>query len=385
MLSRRGLPLLLALLLSTTAPSAARAAVIVGADLNRTPNATFTCASIPAGGWLMPGGGTSCTHFTTSAGLYSTAERAIVPAGFGVITKIRVRTGPVVGPMQVVTIRSIKQSTSTGDPGCCWPQYASQVFTPNPNTITEIPTSLPVINVNLLAAYLPAPGGTLPSGPNTDPYGGIHEASNGINSVENYDGIALSILDPTTPIPAAYASDNTPGGMFFPAVTTRSQLSLSGSWNGYFGTATAGMHLLLQATWEPDADRDGLGDETQDRSVGPAPGGGGGTAADTTAPTVKLAIPSRKLSRAITKGLEVRVTCSEACRTTTTVTRGKATVASGVMQFAAAGRQSQYLTLGKKTRRALRSARTAKLTLRTTATDAAGNTGVTTRTTTLRR
>ena len=107
------------------------------------------------------------------------------------------------------------------------------------------------------------------------------------------------------------------------AVTTRSQLSLSGSWNGYFGTATAGMHLLLQATWEPDIDRDGLGDETQDPNVGAAPGGGGGqapggggTAADTTAPTVKLAIPSRKLRRAITKGLEVRVTCSEPCRAT---------------------------------------------------------------------
>lgn len=380
--------LLLTLLILAAATPRAAAATTFGADLGRTPNATFTCAVIPAGGWLMPGGGSSCTHFTTSAALFSSAESNLAPAGFGVITKIRVRTGPTVGRMQVVTLRSIKQSTSTGDAGCCWPQYASPIFTPNPNTITEIPTSLPVINVGLLAAYLPIPGSTLPTGPNTDPYGGIHEASTGIGTVENYDGIALSILDPGTPIPAAYDAGTEVGGMVVPAITARTQLSLSGSWNGYFGTATRGMHLLLQATWEPDIDHDGLGDETQDPNVTPTTPAAptpAAPAADTTPPTVTLKVKNRNLTRALTKGLEVRISCNEPCQATSTITRGHATVGGGTLRFSAAGQQTQYLTIGKRTRKALRRATRAKLTITTTAKDAAGNTAHTTVPATLRR
>ena len=150
----------------------------VGTDLARPANATFTCAVIPAGPMMLPTGAQTCTHFTTSATMLPPSETNVVPqdaGGYGVITRVRVKTGAVSGPMQVVTFRSLRQSQSTGKPGCCWPQYATPVFTLPAQTTVEIPASLPVMNDTLLEAYLPSPGSDLPSGPNTDPYGGIHE------------------------------------------------------------------------------------------------------------------------------------------------------------------------------------------------------------------
>lgn len=386
--------------LALAAPGAEAAQVTVGADLNRPANGTFTCASIPAGGWLMPSGATSCTHFTTAAGLFSTAESDIVPAGFGVITRIRVKTGPVTGPMQVVTFRSIKQSQSTGEPGCCWPQYATQTFTPGPNTITEIPTSLPVINVNLLAAYLPIPGSQLPSGPNTDPYGGIHEASTGIQAVENYDQIALSVLDATTPVPAQVDATDVSGGMFWPPLQTRDMRLLTLGQNGN-GSATRGAHVLLQGTWEPDIDRDGLGDDTQDPQVvqpGTGAAGGGAQQADKAAPALKLKAPARTLGGLRSKGLRVTVTSDEACKATVRlllsrthakrlgivaaakpVTVGKATASIP------AGARSVTVKLTTKARKALRRAAKVKLTVEVRAKDAAGNTATKTLSRTFRR
>jgi hypothetical protein len=303
--------------------------------------------------------------------------------------------------MQIVTFRSIKQSQSTGEPGCCWPQYATQAFTPAPNAITEIPTSLPVINVNLLAAYLPIPGSQLPSGPNTDPYGGVHEASTGIQAVENYDQIALSVLDATTPVPAQVDATDVTGGMFWPPLQTRDMRLLTLGQNGN-GSATRGAHILLQGTWEPDVDRDGLGDDTQDpRVVQPGTGGaGGGTPqADKAAPALKLKAPARTLGALRSKGLPVTVTSNEACQATVRLLLGRSrakklgiiaaatpvTVGKRAVRLAGAGTKVVTVKLTAKAKQRLRGARRVTLTVKVDAKDAAGNASRATRTVTFRR
>lgn len=62
-------------------------------------------------------------------------------------------------------------------------------------------------------------------------------------------------------------------------------------------SATAHGELLVAAVVEPDVDKDGFGDETQDQCVGCPPAGGGGGAADTTAPALGgLAVGSGQLT-----------------------------------------------------------------------------------------
>lgn len=124
----------------------ARGAVVFGANLDRPDDATLTCGVIPPFITLGP---TTCTYFTTSATLYPPSEVNIVPRGFGVITRVRVRTGRVSGPMRVVTFRSMRQSSSTGEPGGCGPQYASATFTPPADAVTEQVVHLPVMNASL--------------------------------------------------------------------------------------------------------------------------------------------------------------------------------------------------------------------------------------------
>ncbi len=77
-------------------------------------------------------------------------------------------------------------------------------------------------------------------------------------------------------------------------------------------SATAHGELLVAAVVEPDVDKDGFGDETQDQCVGcPPAGGGGGGGADATAPSVGgLAVGSGqltyRLSEAATLTLKVQ-------------------------------------------------------------------------------
>lgn len=394
-------------LLALAAP--AQASVTLGADLSRPANAPFTCATLPAGTWLMPIGATSCTYYTTSAQMYPPKEVNIVPqdgGGYGVITKVRVKTGAVSGPMQVVTFRSMRQSQSTGDPGCCWPQYASPVFEPPADSVYELPTQLPVMNDTLLETYLPMPGTTLPIGPNTDPYGGLHEASTGLQGIQNYDQIALSILSPTATIPAEYdGSPEALGGMFWPNLSSTDMriLGLTATGNG---SAVAGVHLLLQAVWEPDVDRDGLGDETQDQQIGAGtqtpPAGGGAdapvTVSDVKAPALTLKpakTPLRDLRR---RGLGVTVTCDEGCTLAARLLMARPlahrlglaaaakplAVGRGSASLSAAGKATLRIALTKRTRTALARVRSVRLTLEIVATDTKGNAAKRTRQLTFR-
>ena len=179
-------------LLALAAPAAARA-VTIGASLARPPTAAFGCESLPTtdafgnrtllpssftGGILTVGRQiTSCTYLGTGA-LGSQTEIAQAP-GAGVITQARVRTGPVVGPMQFTVVRAIRGGSGVGEnagPGtaCCIFRRASQVFTPAPNAVTTVTVNLAV---NVLFSADPEVG-------------------------EGIDYLALTVLAPGVPIPA---------------------------------------------------------------------------------------------------------------------------------------------------------------------------------------
>lgn len=96
----------------------------------------------------------------------------VVPLGGGTLTAVRIKTGPITGKMQVVTLRFIRHPSSTGLPGGPFFVAASQVFTPQANTISEIPMNIPV----------------------------KHELDKA-SGVYNYDVMALSVLDPDVPMP----------------------------------------------------------------------------------------------------------------------------------------------------------------------------------------
>ncbi len=302
--------LLLTLLALSLGVAPARASVTVGvADLNAwTPNVSVGCSQLPIFGW--PTNASTCTYWTTAAHVFSPEGTNIVPKGYGVITRIRVKTAGVPqGPMQAVTFRSIRQSNSTGFPGCCWAQYATPAFTPASGGITEVETHLPVMNVTLLQQFVGSGDFSYTPAPGSPPWLGTHAVPAGTQGIENYDALALSILDPSTPIPATDTFDRSNGpsaGALWPAATDRSLRTETGGLNG--------IQVLLQGVWEPDADTDGLGDESQDPDGGhpaaPAVPDAGPTT--TPPPPAPLTIPTTARLRG--RAAQIALTCRLAIR-----------------------------------------------------------------------
>lgn len=151
-----------------------------GADLTRTANSTVTCGEpIP---FTFAWGSTSCTWWGIGSATDST-EAAMVPYPGGTVRRVWVKTGPVVGPMKITVIGLIRAEGSTASPGCCFYRGESQVFTPAPNTINEIAVNLPV----------------------------RHEL-NPLTNAWDYDALALTVLDPSVPVPAHYTGVANPSG-----------------------------------------------------------------------------------------------------------------------------------------------------------------------------
>ena len=120
-------------------PSAA-GAVTVGAPLSLPANVGVSCQGLVMFG--MPPG---CTLFGgDSRGGLDLADAAWQlddhPA--------RVRTGPNVGPMVFTVMRALRSQAGSPPAGiiCCTAPVESQVFTPAPNTVNEVPVNLPVVN-----------------------------------------------------------------------------------------------------------------------------------------------------------------------------------------------------------------------------------------------
>ncbi|HKI66348.1 MAG TPA: hypothetical protein VJ989_03680, partial [Solirubrobacterales bacterium] len=120
-------------------PSAA-GAVTVGAPLGLGANVGESCQGLVIFG-TPPG----CTIFGVDSGGAWTSQ---TPPGNWTITTARVRTGPAVGPMVFTVLRVLRSQAGSPPSGaiCCTAPVESQVFTPAPNTVNEVPVNLPVTN-----------------------------------------------------------------------------------------------------------------------------------------------------------------------------------------------------------------------------------------------
>ena len=120
------------------APATAEA-VPIGAPLNVPPSTNSGCEALVYTGPPPP----SCTLLGNDI---SGAWTSQTPRGNWVITTARVRTGPRVGPMVFTIIRATRSQAGAGGLICCSTPVESQVFTPQPNAVNEIPVRLPVKN-----------------------------------------------------------------------------------------------------------------------------------------------------------------------------------------------------------------------------------------------
>ena len=177
-----------------------------GANLSRAPDNPTPCNA-------FFGHPTCSVNFSSLTG----TETGFPPVGRGVITRVRVRVGPVTGPMQVVVEQALRADNpaSPGKPtyACCQAIRTSQVFTPAPNAITAV-------NVNLPVRQDIAP----------DPQTGYY--------VDQH--LALSILAPNVPIPAA-TNPNGAYNIWFPAWAPGDERCCP-----YGGT---GATVLMNADW----------------------------------------------------------------------------------------------------------------------------------------
>jgi hypothetical protein len=119
-----------------------------------------------------------------------------------------------------------------------------------------------------------------------------------------------------------------------------------------------------------------------DGSTGGAGSGGGGTTdagtgqqRDARAPRARLAARKGRLSLALRKGYSVVVFCDEACAVQgqAAQTHRRGTLARGNGRIAAPGKSKVRLRFTSAARKELRGKASAKLTIRITVTDAAGN------------
>lgn len=117
----------------------------IGANLNRPANAPYGCETLPTVGpfgnrIFLPSGVATCTYVATG-GLGGQTEVAQAPPGGGLVTRVRVRTGPTVGPLQVTVARALRGGAGFA---CCFFAGASQPFVPQPNAVTQVAVRLPM-------------------------------------------------------------------------------------------------------------------------------------------------------------------------------------------------------------------------------------------------
>jgi hypothetical protein len=215
-------------------PADAGALTTFGADLNRPANTGFDCGVGPGTGALgqpvyYPTNVTNCTWLATGRN-FGQLENTLVPSGQGTVTNVRVRVGPITGPMQVVVLRAVRSAlgpvgTTPGGAGvnaaCCKEVGRSGVFVPPPNAVSNVAVNLPV-----KSDIVPNP----------------------ISQAYDFDAIGLNVLAPGVPIPAHdvgnYQDVTGPtAAIYFPAILPGQERADS------FGTL--GYQLLLQADWEP--------------------------------------------------------------------------------------------------------------------------------------
>ena len=195
-------------------PAQAGATTTIGTDLRRVPDDRMVdCTTLPPYG--VPTYAGTCTWYST----ISSTENHIVPLGLGVITRARVRVGRITGLMQFVVGRA--QLDRNKPPGqrllCCVWRTAGPVFTPAPNAITAVTLNEPVKQVRDFQS-----------------------------NQDLFDNLALSVLQPGVPIPAAptvsgFGTTSTAGACW-PAVQRGNAYCMPGGPGNYA--------VLFNADWE---------------------------------------------------------------------------------------------------------------------------------------
>jgi hypothetical protein len=236
---------LVAAILLVPSPDVPAQVTTFGADLTLPANVTFDCSVWPipllgGGVGFVQTGAQSCTWSTGSVG-NDISRGLYVPAGNGTVTQVRVKVGPVTGPMQVVVFQGLREEF-TNNTGCCQQVGQGPVFTPQANAITTLPVALPVR------------ADTMPDA----------------NHIFAFDILALSILAPGVPIPAFdtgnYSPSGAPDAVDFPASQPNASIQPDDSF---------GYSLLMNADWIPSATT--------------APGGGGGPPPTQSGPPLRFA------------------------------------------------------------------------------------------------
>jgi len=210
----RTLVLIAALALVPLVPAQAGATTTIGTNLSRVPDdGMIDCTTLPIYG--VPTYQTTCTWYST----ISATENHIVPEGVGVITRARVRVGRTTGLMQFAVGRAqLDRNKPIGEQLlCCAWRAAGPTFTPSPNSITEVTLNEPVENVRDFQS-----------------------------NQDLFDNLALSILQPGVPIPAAptvsgFGSTST-AGTCWPAVQLGNAYCMPGGPGNYA--------VLFNADWE---------------------------------------------------------------------------------------------------------------------------------------
>ena len=180
-----------------------------GADFRRPANSPATCQD-----FIFFQAVPSCSWSTTGS-LGSTAETLQVP-DTGVIRRVRVKTGPVTGPMRVSVARALRAENG-GEAACCTGVRQTRVFTPQPNSVTTIRTRMRV-----------------------------RRSFNQVSRYYEFDVLFLSMQNSGTPIPAHYSgdtsgADNCSGG-WFPRFQPGQE-----NFSGPYGVC--GYTILLRADW----------------------------------------------------------------------------------------------------------------------------------------
>lgn len=226
---RRAAALAVCVTASALGASTAQAGAIpFGADLNRPATNGFGCETFPGPPSPFdpsqvlptPSGQSTCTWTANGLiGSASFAETLTVP-GTGVVTQVRVKVGPVTGPMRVSVYSSLLESGTTSS-ACCQVRAQSQVFTPRANGVTRINVNLPVVG----------------------------ESARPIGEITRVDALGLTVLRPGVPVPAhatgafQFQPGSPTGGVFAPGLVP--------------GTSTTppagliGFQTLLNAEWLP--------------------------------------------------------------------------------------------------------------------------------------
>jgi hypothetical protein len=168
---RRALALSLGLLALSPAAAGAQT-VVIGANLNRPANAAYGCESLPSTDafgrrLFLPTGAATCTYLGTGA--LGNQQEVAQARGPGIVTRVRVKAGPAVGPMQVTILRATRSGVGFA---CCFHAGQTAAFTPAANGVTTLNVRLPMRSdlnpdfgetVDYLGITVLAPGVAIPA------------------------------------------------------------------------------------------------------------------------------------------------------------------------------------------------------------------------------